>query len=243
MRHTRVYHNGAIETGAVVVLGHDASNHVVNVLRCKPGMQITLFNGAGGEYRACLVEANAKAAELRVESYADIHNDSPLSITLLQGISRGERMDTTIQKATELGVSRIIPVICERTQGVKSDRLDRKHQRWNMIATSACEQSGRNHLPELPDPVKFADAVLSTADALKLVLDPASRSSLQDIHPEDARSLTLLIGPEGGLSDNELSLAKSSGFTGIRFGPRILRTETAGPAFIAAAQTLWGDMG
>jgi 16S rRNA (uracil1498-N3)-methyltransferase len=204
---------------------------------------LSLFNGTGGEYSATLTHASAKAATVHIDGFEDIHNDSPLRITLLQGISRGERMDATIQKATELGVQRIIPVICGRTQGIRAERLEKKNSRWRAIAISACEQSGRTSIPEILPACTLERGMDLSTDTLKLVLDPNSSLKLRNFDCENPEAISILIGPEGGLEQNELALSLQHQFSGIRYGPRILRTETAGPAFIAAVQAIWGDMG
>jgi 16S rRNA (uracil1498-N3)-methyltransferase len=151
-------------------------------------------------------------------------------------------MDTTIQKATELGVTEIIPVVCERSANINRLRTNRKHERWNQIAISACEQSGRNRLPEIHQATTFEKAISEVAAETRLVMDPAAEESLNNIRPGIA-SICILSGPEGGLSEQEINTASDAGYNRIKFGPRILRTETAGPAVISALQTLWGDMG
>jgi 16S rRNA (uracil1498-N3)-methyltransferase len=201
-----------------------------------------LFNGEGGEFSATLVNENAKAARVTINSFNDINRESPLKVCLLQGISRGEHMDTTIQKATELGVAEIIPVLCERSTGLKKDRTGKKLERWHQIAISACEQSGRNILPVIRQVMTLADAINSVTAGTKLVLDPTAATGINDIgHDND--SVCIIAGPEGGLTEQEISASCNAGYYNLKFGPRVLRTETAAPAFISAIQTLWGDMG
>lgn len=219
-----------------------ASNHLVRVLRFKKGSNITVFNGSGGEYICTLLNENPKAADIIVNDYIDINRESSVPITLIQGLSRSEHMDLTIQKATELGVTEIIPVSCERSIGMKDDRALKKLDRWNQIAISACEQSGRNCLPLMHQISRLEDALARVHAGIKIVLDPGASAGITNI-VQNAVSISILSGPEGGLSDTELAVAASAGYNRIRFGPRILRTETAAPALVAVLQTMWGDMG
>ena len=182
-----------------------------------------------------------KKISVQTEEYLDTERESNLNITLLQGISKGDRMDYSIQKAVELGVSRIIPVHCQRTVvNLNTERLSRKHQHWRGIVTNACEQSGRNRIPQLNTPIKFSEIFSIDIEGLKLTLDPLSNNHLQTLQPDSAK-ICLLIGPEGGLSNVEIQQASNNGFVGISLGSRILRTETATLAAIAALQTEWGD--
>ena len=242
LRTTRLYFNGRITPGEPLVLPAQASNHLVRVLRCKTGTAVTVFNGEGGEFSATLLNEDPKAANVIINSFVDINRESPLRITLIQGLSRSEHMDTTIQKATELGVTEIIPVVCERSANINRGRAGKKHERWNQIAISACEQSGRNLLPEIHQATTFENAVNGISADTRLVLDPAAENGLNSIRP-DIASICILSGPEGGLSEQEINTVSDAGYKRIKFGPRILRTETAGPAVISALQTLWGDMG
>lgn len=212
------------------------------MLRYKVNTAVTVFNGKGGEYSAVLLDENPKATQLGVQDYTDINRASPLKVILLQGISRGEHMDTTIQKTTEAGIDEIIPVICERSASIKSKRVGKKLERWHQIAISACEQCGRNWLPLVHQATPFDEAIYSETSACKLVLDPVATKSIKTLGPY-ADTVSILCGPEGGLSDREIDAACNAGFKRISFGPRILRTETAGAAFVTALQVIWGDMG
>ena len=242
MRNTRIYFPGNISTGDLLTLPAGASSHLVRVLRLRKDARFTLFDGKGGEYAARLIDENPKAARVSVLDFDDIDRESPLSITLIQAVSRSEHMDMTIQKATELGISEIVPVVCERSITVNKERAARKHQRWSQIAISACEQSGRTRLPVVHEIHPLARALSETDAAIKLALDPTAVSGLTGLILEQG-SLCLLAGPEGGLSSSEIVAATEAGYQRIRFGPRILRTETAAPALIAALQALAGDMG
>ena len=219
-----------------------ASNHLVRVLRCKKDSSVTVFNGEGGEFSATLLNENARAANVIINSFVDTNRESPLQIRLIQGLSRSEHMDTTIQKATELGVTEIIPVVCERSANINRERAGKKHERWNQIAISACEQCGRNLLPVIHQTTTLEKAITEFSTDTRLVLDPVAEKGLNNIKP-DIASICILSGPEGGLSELEINSSSEAGYSRIQFGPRILRTETAGPAVISALQTLWGDMG
>lgn len=242
MRTTRIYLDNRITTGETLALSNSASNHLVRVLRCKKDSAVTVFNGEGGEFSATLLNENPKAASVIINSFVDINRESPLRIRLIQGVSRSEHMDTTIQKATELGVTEIIPVICERSANINRERASKKYERWNQIAVSACEQSGRNLLPAIHQATTFEKAINEVSTDTRLVLDPAAAKGINDIKP-DITSICIICGPEGGLSEKEVNTASDTGYNRIKFGPRILRTETAAPAVISALQTLWGDMG
>ena len=201
-----------------------------------------MFNGSGGEFSARLIDEDPRSAVVRIERFIVADRESPLRIVLLQGLSRSEHMETSIQKATELGVAEIVPVICERSLNIKKDRAQKKHERWQQIVAGACEQSGRNILPVLHEPTAFNQAVAQVRARTRLVLDPAVGTGIRHIDV-DAASIAIVCGPEGGLSEQELIASSAAGYRRINLGPRILRTETAGPALISAVQTLWGDMG
>lgn len=200
-----------------------------------------LFNGDRYNYAATLTGTAGKNAELTIGNKTDASNESPLHITLLQGLSRGDRMDTAIQKSTELGVNKIVPVLCERSNySINTDRINKKLEHWKQIIISACEQSGRAMIPQLSDIQSFDDATDLFNDHDKILLSANAAKSLKDIIAPKNK-LCIFIGPEGGLSPEEVTSAINKNFKNIQFGPRILRTETAGPAVISAAQTLWGD--
>lgn len=242
MRNTRIYYDGSIGTGDALTLSPAASNHLIRVLRSKTGSTVTVFNGKGGEYSALLLNESPKAAQVEINGFIDSDRESPLRITLIQGLSRGEHMDTTIQKATELGVREIVPVICERSASINRERAAKKRARWHQIAISACEQSGRTILPVIDETAAFDQAISTVPAGTKLVMDPTATIRIRSVEPGEP-SICILCGPEGGLSEQEVKLAVTLGFHRINAGPRVLRTETAGPALIAALQTLRGDMG
>jgi 16S rRNA (uracil1498-N3)-methyltransferase len=207
------------------------------------GQLVTLFNGQGGEYTAELVEAKKGKATVTINSFNQVDRESSLSIHLAIGISRGERMDWIVQKATELGVSEITPLFTERCEvKLSGDRLDKKVGHWQQVAISACEQSQRNRIPSVNTPIKLEQWQQDCEASLKLVLHHRTEKSLGDMLAPSAE-IALLIGPEGGLSEREIEQAISLDFSSLALGPRVLRTETAPLAAISILQSLWGDMG
>ncbi|HEV7489429.1 MAG TPA: 16S rRNA (uracil(1498)-N(3))-methyltransferase [Rhodanobacteraceae bacterium] len=244
MRIPRIYVPQMLRPGREVELPIQAGEHLARVLRLDRGHPLRLFDGSGDEYEAELASLAKRSVTARVlESAAAKDRESPLRITLAQGIARGEKMDWILQKATELGVARIVPIITDRTE-VKLDpeRAERRVAHWEAVVASACEQCGRSKLPEVREPVKLGDWAASLDDTagLRLALDPEGELTPRDL-PENTRA-TLAVGPEGGLSDHDLATLKAAGFDGLRLGPRILRTETAGLAALAAMQVLLGDL-
>lgn len=242
----RIYITTPLTINSEIMIDGSAGNHISRVLRLKPGENVTLFNGEGGEYSATLTAIERKTAHAHIDNFDPREYESPLQITLIQGISRGERMDYTLQKSVELGVNRIIPLSTERCN-VKFDekRAAKRQQHWQGVVISACEQCGRNRIPEIM-PVLSLHHWLTTlednSNELRLLLNPRATRTLRQLNPV-TKELSLLIGPEGGLSEREIETAIQSGFQGIQLGPRILRTETAGVAALAALQSHWGDMG
>ncbi len=245
MRIPRIYLPVPLRVGATVSLGEKAYNHVARVLRLKPGASLTLFNGEGGEFGAVLERTERRDAIARIETYMDREVESPLRVLLAQGISKGERMDYTLQKAVELGVAEIQPLFTERSVvNLKGERLTRRLEHWRGIVAGAGEQSGRNRLP-LVHPPQALTTWLSEFHALglKLLLNAGAARGVAELARPDPLEITLLIGPEGGLAPRELAAAQSIGFAAVRLGPRVMRTETAGAAALAALQMLWGDLG
>jgi 16S rRNA (uracil1498-N3)-methyltransferase len=243
VRLTRIYVPGPLAAGDETVLPVQAGEHLTRVLRLEAGAPLTLFNGAGGEYPSVLAAGTGKKVVARVLRHVDVERESALVVTLLQGVARGERMDLIVQKATELGVARIVPVLAERSV-VKLDakQRTRKREHWQAIAISACEQSGRNRVPEVSEPAALGDAVGALApDSLRCLLAADGEVSLAAAARDSRRAIVLLIGPEGGLADNERRFAQANGFTACRMGPRVMRTESAGLAALAILQTVAGD--
>jgi 16S rRNA (uracil1498-N3)-methyltransferase len=243
MRVPRIYHPEPLCANARIALSASAARHVGRVLRLGIGDTLTLFDGSGGDYPATIVEAGKR--ELWVECGEKRHHEceSPLQITLAQGVSKGERMDYTIQKAVELGVGRIVPLDTERSVvSLKGDRLQKKMDHWRGVIISACEQCGRNIVPELLPLITLNQWLQQATPDNALLLDHRAESGLSGITLQ-GKECTLLIGPEGGLSPLEQEAATAAGYLGMRLGPRVLRTETAALTALAAIQSRWGDMG
>ncbi|HUO96825.1 MAG TPA: 16S rRNA (uracil(1498)-N(3))-methyltransferase [Steroidobacteraceae bacterium] len=245
MRLTRVHVAGPLASGATLKLAPDTGLHLVRVLRLSRGAPLAVFDGRGREHAATITSVrDAEVLVLLGEPIASAA-ESPLAITLAQGISRGERMDYALQKATELGVARIVPLLCARSVvKLDAEHAARRLEHWRGIAAAAAGQSGRAVVPEVEAPRRLLDHLDAARgrDELKLVLAPSAALGPRALAAPPAR-LELLIGPEGGLSEEELAAAAQCGYRSLRLGPRILRTETAAAAAIAALQALYGDLG
>jgi 16S rRNA (uracil1498-N3)-methyltransferase len=246
MREVRVHLDLPLASGRRIALPPQAAQHVMRVLRLRSGAALTVFDGRGGEYTATLELAGRDTATVEIGEHRSIERESPLRITLLQGLARGERMDWVVQKATELGVRRIVPVATARSVvQLDTERGSKRTDHWLAIAAAACEQCGRNTLPEIAAPLSFEAALRETAAIeLRLALHPDSWESLRTVLGAHAArpETVLLIGPEGGLDETEIALARQGGFRVAHLGPRVLRTETAGIAALAALQCLAGDL-
>ena len=217
--------------------------HAIQVLRLKQGSPLRLFNGCGLEYSAVLEQVTKRSSFVKLTNKVTNNSESPLNITLLQGISRGERMDYALQKAVELGVNRIIPVVAERCNVQLSGGRDKKRlHHWQGVMISACEQSGRTLLPELTNLMQLDEALVHNEVSCRLVLDPNAEIGFTHLDKQE-KAITILIGPEGGLSEQEIQQAMTVGYQPVKLGPRVLRTETATAAALAVVQTLWGDLG
>jgi len=210
----------------------------------KAGDPLTLFNGDGAEYAAVVARAAKGAVSARVEGVREVTRESPLHVTLGQGVSRGERMDYTVQKAVELGVARIDPVTTSRgVVRLDAERARQKSDHWQAVAIAACEQCGRNRVPPVAPVSRLQDwlgRLRGDASGMKILLDPEAGIGLREL-PGPPRNVILLAGPEGGLTGDERQDALRAGFVAARIGPRVLRTETAALATLAAMQALWGD--
>lgn len=236
---TRIFINQPLSVGARLTLPEAAARHLVQVLRHGAGDSFIAFNGMAGEYTARLESVGKREALAHIESFDAVDRESPLQLTLVQCVSKGDRMDYTLQKAVELGVTRIVPLLSERSVvKLDAERWEKKMEHWQGVVISACEQSGRTRVPALDLPQKLLNG-LPQSEGLKLVLAPGRGMSLRRLPA--SKAVTLLVGPEGGLSASEITYAQQQGYTGLTLGPRILRTETAGVAALAALQSHWGD--
>ncbi|QYX46055.1 16S rRNA (uracil(1498)-N(3))-methyltransferase [Pseudomonas tussilaginis] len=215
------------------------AHYIGRVLRMAAGDAVQLFDGSGQEYLGQLLEVGKKTVRVQLNETFAGPADSSLKVHLGQGLSRGERMDWAIQKATELGANIITPIVSERCEvRLKDERADKRLAHWRQVAISACEQCSRSSVPQINPPVLLADWLKACDEQLKLVLHPVAEPLVSHQKPD---SLAFLIGPEGGLSEAEVEQAKAAGFQAARLGPRVLRTETAPVVALAVAQQLWGD--
>ncbi|MGR9089231.1 MAG: 16S rRNA (uracil(1498)-N(3))-methyltransferase [Gammaproteobacteria bacterium] len=238
---TRIYLDKNLSSGEHLELPHDATRHVANVLRLRRGDKLIVFNGRGGEYAATIETADRRCVTVVLGAHDPVERESSLDVTLAQGLSRGERMDFSIQKAVELGVRRIVPFEAQRSNvKLPADRMARRLEHWRAITRHACEQCGRNTVPGV-DPLCAFDAITTDESfAVRITLDPAGNDRLPPLKTA-AGSVLLIIGPEGGLDNDELEQLGNSGCLRLPLGPRILRTETATVAGLTMLQTHFGD--
>ena len=239
---TRVYVPDTIPAHGIFDAPPDAAHHLAHVLRLAAGDVLVVFDGRGLEYPATIERIGKSAVTIRVAEPHEVDRESPLQVTLAQGISSGERMDYTVQKAVELGVAAIQPLETERSVvRLTAERAAKRVAHWQAIAVAACEQSGRNRVPRV-HPVASVPAWLAHVrqDAQRLTLSPDATSTLRSLGRPQGE-IVLLVGPEGGLAPRERDDARNAGFGGVKLGPRVLRTETAALAAMAAMQALWGD--
>ena len=243
MRTTRIHVDLMLAVGTEWCLPAQAGEHVARVLRLAAGDPLALFNGDGSDYPATILTVGKRQVVVRVDARHELANESPLPLALAQGVARGEKMDMIVQKATELGVVRIVPLLTERSE-VKLDpaRAEKRLAHWRAVAASACEQSGRARLPEITPALPLSVWLdgLTEDGALRLALLPDATRSSRELRFSAAGGL-LVVGPEGGLGERDIKALTATGFVGLRLGPRILRTETAGLAALAALQALHGD--
>ena len=243
MRCHRVFVDLQINSEQLMQLPEPQSHYLGKVLRVQPGQWIQIFNGTGGCYEAEITSVQKRSVSVVPRQFIPDGPDTSIRINLAQGISRGRHMDYTIQKAVELGVNRIIPLITGFSNvHLSAERSESRLSHWRGVVIAACEQSGRNIIPELMAPLSFDDWLANMSGAPVILLHPDAAGSLSAITPQPAE-LTIVSGPEGGFSEDEVAMAKQKGCVAVKLGPRILRTETAAIAAISACQTLWGDMG
>jgi 16S rRNA (uracil1498-N3)-methyltransferase len=246
MNGPRFYCPVPLHEGLCVDLPENAARHAGKVLRLRAGDELILFNGCGGEYAARIAAVERQRVSVDVLEWRALECESPLPITLVQALQAGEKMDLTVQKAVELGVARIVPFFSQRgVVRLEGERAVRRVEHWRGVAVAACEQCGRNRVPEVASLValqRWLEQSDAAAAGVRLILVPGAPQTLADLPlPAAGSPLELLIGAEGGLTAEEIQGAVQAGFVPIRLGPRVLRTETAGLAAIAAIQCLWGD--
>lgn len=247
MRTSRLFIDTPLSAHTSVALPREQAHYATRVLRLGEGDRVVAFNGQGGEFEATLTRVGKREATLQLGNFLDVERESPLAVRLILGLSRGERMDTAIQKAVELGVTAIQPVATEFSVAkLDGERMHKRLNHWRQIVVSACEQCGRNRLPEVAPLVTLGTLWAHIPSAsLHLVAAPDASASLTEL-PAPARDsanqgVNILVGPEGGLSQSELGDALQVGFVAVRMGPRVMRTETAAMATLAAMQAIWGD--
>lgn len=241
MRTFRLFSQSALPQAGEFDLNSDASHYLLKVLRASLGLEFIMFDGNGDECLVKLIDATKKVATVDIISRHAGLADSPLYTHLGIGISKGDRMDMVMQKATELGVNRITPLFTDHGDvKLKGERLDKKHQHWFGVITSACEQCGRSSVPQLDMATSISEFISSNDCSARFILYPTSSRPLDT--SENPKRVALLIGPEGGLSEEEISDSLTQGFTPLQLGPRVLRTETAPLAALSLVQHRWGDM-
>lgn len=237
----RFYSPDKLIADTLTALDEQAAHHAAKVLRLREGDAVTLFDGTGGEYPGRIAEIGKHNVAVQLGAHLDRECETPLDVTLAQAISAGEKMDFTLQKATELGIARIQPLASERSVvKLSGERADKRVAHWQGVVISACEQCGRNRIPPVSPIRPYTDWLGEELPGLRLMLSPEAEQGLRDL-PRPNQPVTLLIGPEGGFSAAEASAARHAKFTPVRLGTRILRTETAALAALAAMQALWGD--
>lgn len=242
MRRVRIYQSGNYQCGQCFELSLEASQHVGTVLRMRVGESLILFCGDNREFTATISDVRKKYVTVMINSVSEVNNESPLQLHLAQAISKGERMELVMQKAVELGVNRITPIVTERcVVKLDKERMARKLHQWQSIVISACEQSGRNMVPKVEQPVDLITYLRDVRTGLKLVLHPNTHKTWRD-YSLQLKDIALLVGPEGGLSDDEVCLACEQGFQPLALGPRILRTETAAITVLSVLQAVGGDL-
>lgn len=243
MSRTRIYQAISLNIDAVVQLDKNASHHLMHVLRAKNGDPIILFNGQGGEYDSQIIKIDKKAVEVKVKKMISREVESPIDIYLAQGIARGEKMDFIIQKAVELGVRKIFPLITERCNvRLSGEREEKRLKHWQSVIISACEQSGRTIIPDIFAPQTLNKWLLHIQPHVGFVLSPHVQNKLPETSIAAGSSIALIIGPEGGLTDNEMDCAMQKNFLPLNLGPRVLRTETATIAALSVLQLKYGDV-
>lgn len=237
----RIFCDVRLGPGAQFPLPEDAANHVGRALRLRAGDALVVFDGRGGEYDAVILRMDHGRVDVKTGGFRDADREAPVAVGLVQGLPEADKMDWILQKSVELGVAWVQPVVCERSVvRLSGERAARREAHWRRVAVAACEQCGRNRVPELKPTLAFRDWAAQPSQAERWMLAPGATQSLA-ARPPPAGPVELLVGPEGGLSERELDIAATIGFAALSLGPRVLRAETAPLAALATVQALWGD--
>ena len=241
MASPRIYCDVRLGPGAQFSLPDDAANHVGRALRLRAGDSLVVFDGRGGEYDAVILRIDRGRVDVKTGAFRDADREATVEVGLVQGLPEADKMDWILQKSVELGVARIQPIVCERSVvRLSGDRAARREAHWQRVVVAACEQCGRNRVPELRPTLAFRDWAAQPSQAERWLLAPGAGEPLA-ARARPAGPVELLVGPEGGLSERELDIAATVGFAALSLGPRVLRAETAPLAALAAMQALWGD--
>lgn len=241
MRLTRIYQPQALSAGQILNLSKGAAGHLIRVLRLQVGDDFIVFNGRAGEFRAIIIELSKSVVTVKLGEFAAVSRESSLQITLAQAVLRSDKMDYVLQKAVELGVTRFIPLISARsTLKLAPERWQKRSLHWQGVMLAACEQSGRTRLPKLENPMTFDVATTSIKAEQRIILQPCVKQNINSL--PHCQSVAVLVGPEGGWSENELKCARVATYNPIQLGPRVLRAETAGLAAVSIMQSLYGDL-
>jgi 16S rRNA (uracil1498-N3)-methyltransferase len=242
----RFYHSKPININETIVMDDFAAHHALKVMRLKTNDKLILFNGDGSDYTGQVIRISKREVEVSIKSKKNIKNESNLKVILLQALTSSEKMDLIIQKTTELGVSEIHPIICERSiVKIKNEKIEKKLSHWRQVSIAACEQCGRAKIPTIHKPeniIKYLDKVMKSDKDTKIILSPEATKSLDNVIPNMKQDIKVLIGPEGDFTKQELDLSIQNGFSPIKIGPRILRTETAPISILSILQYKYGDI-
>ena len=242
----RFYHSKPINLNETIVMDDFASHHALKVMRLKNNDQLILFNGDGSDYTGQVINITKRQVEVSIKSKKNIGSESNLKVIILQALTSSDKMDLIIQKTTELGISEIQPIVCERSiVKIKKDKIEKKLSHWRQVAIAACEQCGRAEIPKIREPeniIKYLERVMESDKDTKIILSPETAQSLDNIIPNSKQAIKVLIGPEGDFTKQELDFSIQKGFSPIKIGPRILRTETAPITILSILQYKYGDI-
>ena len=242
----RFYHSKNININEIIIMDDFAAHHALKVLRLKKSDELILFNGDGHDFQGQIINIAKKRVEVMINSRRIVDNESDLKVTILQTLTSNEKMDFIIQKTTELGISKIQPIVCERgIVKIKNDKVEKRLLHWQQVSISACEQCGRAKIPVINEPeniTKYLEKITMSDDSLKIILSPTAIKSLNEVSYNTGQDIKVLIGPEGGFSKKELELATKKNFLPVKIGPRILRTETTPISIMSILQYEYGDI-